>query len=334
MDRLTKRTLKTSRGFTYIYYVSAASEGKPTIMLLHGWPDSARLWDDLATKHLVPAGYGVVIPDCLGHDLSDKPTDPQDFNPIGLTNDYAEILDAEGVDKVVISGHDWGSGIASKFYVFQPSRCCGMVTLNGPHQPKPTGPQDLDKLKAMLTPMLGYFPFEYVYLYADPVEGPKLLDAHPESLFTSLHRDPPEERLKVQCAPNGLKEWLLADTKGPVEAYATEELRQTFVSRMKRDGFTSSLCYYRAAAEGVMFEQEKDVPAERYVVQVPYLFIGAKRDVILPPSAIEHPKGMGLCPKLTVDVVDAGHWCMLAAPKEVGESFVGWLNANLDKLVA
>jgi len=39
MDTLIKKTTHTSRGFTYTYYVSRESAGKPTILLLHGWPD-------------------------------------------------------------------------------------------------------------------------------------------------------------------------------------------------------------------------------------------------------------------------------------------------------
>ena len=129
METLTKNTIKTSRGFTYTYYASTSSGGKQTLMLLHGWPDHAEMWEDLATKHLIPAGYGVVIPDCLGYDGTDKPTDPKEYNPVGMMNDFSEILDAEKIDKVIITGHDWGAGLAARFYIFKPERCLGMITM-------------------------------------------------------------------------------------------------------------------------------------------------------------------------------------------------------------
>jgi pimeloyl-ACP methyl ester carboxylesterase len=75
MDTLIKKTAHTSRGFTYTYSVSRASAGKSTILLLHGWPDHAAMSEGLAVKHLVPAGYGLIIPDCLGYGDSSKPTD-------------------------------------------------------------------------------------------------------------------------------------------------------------------------------------------------------------------------------------------------------------------
>jgi soluble epoxide hydrolase / lipid-phosphate phosphatase len=39
-------------------------------------------------------------------------------------------------------------------------------------------------------------------------------------------------------------------------------------------------------------------------------------------------KDLGLTPNLTIEKVDAGHWCMLSKPKEVGEIFVKWLGDN------
>jgi soluble epoxide hydrolase/lipid-phosphate phosphatase len=99
MNTLIKKTAHTSRGFTYTYYISREWAGKPAILLLHGWPDHAAMWEGLAVKHLVPAGYGLIIPGCLGYGGSSKPTNPQAYNPVGLTNDFIEILDVEHVEK-------------------------------------------------------------------------------------------------------------------------------------------------------------------------------------------------------------------------------------------
>ena len=186
----------------------------------------------------------------------------------------------------------------------------------------------LDQIAPIMRKMLCYFPFEYMYLYSDPVNGPAILDGHAESLFTALHPDPPSARLHTNCAPDGLKSWLEQDKKGPVQAYATDKLRQDFGSRMNRDGFTSCLTGYRAATEGVFYEQEKELPAERFIIKVRYLFIAALQDVVCLPQAIEEPKRLGLTPKLTMEEVDAGHWCMLAKPKEIGEIFTKWLEEN------
>jgi soluble epoxide hydrolase/lipid-phosphate phosphatase len=58
---------------------------------------------------------------------------------------------------------------------------------------------------------------------------------------------------------------------------------------------------------------------------VPYLFVAGKLDVVCRPQEIERAIALGLTPNLTMKEVDAGHWCMFAKPKEIGEIFVKWL---------
>jgi soluble epoxide hydrolase/lipid-phosphate phosphatase len=282
------------------------------------------LGEDLTTKHLVPAGYGVIVPDCLGYNGSDKPTDPKVYNPIGLTNDFSEILDAEKVGKVIISGHDWGAGLAQRFYNFHPERCTGLIMLNVAVVPQAKGPVELDVIAPMMKKALGYFPMEYWYLFTDPVDGPALMDRHVESMFTAAHAEP-AAWMDTLCAKDGIKNWLEQDKKGPVQSYATDAMREAFIARMTRDGFTAPLCYYRASVEKIFYEQEKELPAENYTFNVPYLFVAGLLDIICRPEAIQQPKQLGMTPHLTVEEVDAGHWCMLAKPKEVGEIIVKWL---------
>lgn len=327
MNTLTEKTVQTTRGFTYTYYVSSAQAGEATIFLIHGWPDSAALWEDLATKHLIPAGYGVIIPDCLGYAGSSKPTDVQAYNPLGLTNDFSEILSAENIEKVIVGGHDWGAALANRFYVFHPERCTGLFTFNVTVVPPPTGPIVLDVIKPLMKKADGYFRFEYWYLFTDTVNGPSLIDKHVESLFMAVHAEPEAWR-ETLCAEDGLRRWLEQDKKGPVQAYVTDKMKNEFIERLSRDGFTAPVCYYRGHTEGLFYEQERKLPAERYKIDVPYLFVAGMLDIICLPQLIEQPKSLGLTPYLTVEEVDAGHWCMLAKPKEVGEAFLKWLGEN------
>lgn len=325
MDTLTKKTIETSRGFTYTYYVSPAALGKPTIFLLHGWPDRAALWEDLATNYLIPAGYGVILPDCLGYAGSSKPTDPQAYSGVGMSNDLNELLIAENIDKVIIGGHDWGAAIAHRFYKHHPERCLGLVQWNVAVGPRQEALMVLEVWESSMTKAFGYFPFQYWYLFADPVNGPGLADKHVESLFTIIHAAEPDAWKDTFCAKDGLKNWLEQDKKAAVQAYATDRMRKEFIERMSRDGFTAPMCYYRVLVENILYEEEKELPAERFKVTVPYLFFAGMQDFVCRPEAIEQAKSLGLTPTLTVKNIDAGHWCMLAKPKEVGEGLLSWL---------
>ncbi|EGR51307.1 uncharacterized protein TRIREDRAFT_57045 [Trichoderma reesei QM6a] len=325
MDNLIRKTVKTSRGFLYTYYTSQSSNGKPTAFLLHGWPDHAPLWEDLATNHIIPKGYGVIIPDCLGFGDSSKPTRPEDFHSVGLTGDLRDILDAENVDQVVVSGHDSGAGLAHRFYAYHPERCSGLFIFNVAASPQPQRPFSLEEWASMSMESMGYFPAWYWYLFCDPLLGPSLLNQHAESLFTALHAEP-KAWMTTLCAEDGLKAWLKQDKKGPVQQYATDEMRLRFIKRMTRDGFESPLCYYRSKRDGRFDEQDSRLPADRYKIKVPYLFVAGTQDVVCRPEAIETVEKLGLVPQLTVRQVDAGHWCMLAKPDEVGKLVVEWLD--------
>lgn len=325
MDFLNKRTITTSRGFTYTYYTQPAKSGKPTILMLHGWPDHAELWEGLIHDFLQPAGYGVVAPDCLGYDGTDKPIDPEAYNWNGLTGDICEILDKEGVDKVVSMGHDWGSEFSQRFYLFRPERCAGLVNLNVAYHPPSSGPMDLGAAIRPMEERIGYFPFWYWFLFSDPVEGPQLLNGHLESMFTVLHGDP-STWLDLLCKKDGVKDYLKADRRQRVLPYATEATRRSFMARFKRDGFAAPLCWYRAAVEGVHGTEEMKLPKERSTVQVPYLFVAGLKDAVCLPAAIDQAEKQGLTPKLTKKSIDGGHWSMLSHPQETGEMLIDWLN--------
>jgi soluble epoxide hydrolase/lipid-phosphate phosphatase len=323
MESLSKKTLEVSRGYTYTYYTSPAAANKATLILLHGWPDSAGLWTDLAIKYLQPEGYGLVIPDCLGYADSSKPTDIEAYAWNGMTQDLCEILDAEQVDKVISVGHDWGSTFAQRFWIYHPERCGGLAILNVAYRGKPLGPTNLDNMRDTLTTAMGYFCYWFWYLLSSP-EGAIVLDAHLPSLFDALHGDP-ESWMETMCVEDGLKNWLLEDKTQPLAPYASEGMKREFVAQMGRNGFAAPLCWYRATTAGVQYDAEKDIPPERYIVSVPSLFVGGKLDKFCVPQAIRQPIEEGLLPRLTIEELDAGHWSLLARPKETGELFLRWL---------
>ena len=326
MESLTKKTLKVSRSFTYTYYISTAKPSLPTVLLIHGCPDSAELWSDLITTHLQPAGYGIVAVDDLGYAGSSKPTDSASYALNLMTNDLCEILDAEKLDQVISLGHDWGSILAQKLYNYRPERVNGLVVMNVAYAPLSAQPFDLDQMNTMMTKMIGYGPYWYWYFFTSE-EGPKIMDAHVESAFTVLHADP-TTWMETLCKQDGLKNYLLEDRKQEVLPYATTDMRKDFVKRMSNDGFAGPLLWYNALLEGLHLETERKMLHETNVVKVPVLFIAATKDPLGLKAAIEQPIQLGLLPDLTIEEVEAPHWCMLAKPKEVGEGLTKWLKSK------
>ena len=88
----------------------AVGEGRP-VVLLHGFPDSGRLW-----RHQVPAlagaGFRVVVPDLRGYGRSDKPEQVDAYSMMLLAGDVMAMMSDAGVDRAHVVGHDWGAGLA------------------------------------------------------------------------------------------------------------------------------------------------------------------------------------------------------------------------------
>ncbi|MEO3355579.1 alpha/beta fold hydrolase [Acinetobacter haemolyticus] len=81
---------------------------KDTIVLIHGYPDSADVWQSVAA-FLVPS-FNVIAYDVRGAGLSDIPESTAGYAFDLLVQDLAEIIRAVSPDRLVhIVGHDWGA---------------------------------------------------------------------------------------------------------------------------------------------------------------------------------------------------------------------------------
>jgi pimeloyl-ACP methyl ester carboxylesterase len=85
-------------------------QGRP-VVLLHGFPDSGRLW-----RHQVPAlagaGFQVVVPDLRGYGRSGKPAAIEAYSLRVLAGDVTAILADLKITQAHVVGHDWGAALA------------------------------------------------------------------------------------------------------------------------------------------------------------------------------------------------------------------------------
>ena len=81
---------------------------KPTIVLVHGYPDSASVWKRCAEE--LSARYFVVAYDVRGAGHSSRPKRVADYDLDYLVDDLAAVVDALSPDQAVhLVCHDWGS---------------------------------------------------------------------------------------------------------------------------------------------------------------------------------------------------------------------------------
>ena len=103
----------------------------PAVLLLHGWPDSHRLW-----RHQVPgltaAGFRTVAPDLRGFGASDRPEDVAAYGLARIIGDVLGVLDHLGLDRVHVVGHDWGAAVAWALTALVPDRVDHLVAAASP----------------------------------------------------------------------------------------------------------------------------------------------------------------------------------------------------------
>ena len=143
--------------------MAEAGDGPP-LVLLHGWPQHWWCW-----RHLIPRlaqSHRVIAPDLRGFGWSDAPAGG--YSKHGFAADILALLDAEGLERVRLVGHDWGGFTAFLLAMEHPDRVERIVALdiapprNGPPVPRP---------RHLGVPLFG----SYQLLLATPVLGPATL---------------------------------------------------------------------------------------------------------------------------------------------------------------
>ncbi|GAC58268.1 putative oxidoreductase [Gordonia hirsuta DSM 44140 = NBRC 16056] len=85
-----------------------AADERPTVVLVHGWPDSHHLWD-----HVAPAlgeHFRVISYDTRGYGESTRPDEVSAYRLEHLASDLFDVIDEVSPGEPVhVIGHDWGS---------------------------------------------------------------------------------------------------------------------------------------------------------------------------------------------------------------------------------
>jgi pimeloyl-ACP methyl ester carboxylesterase len=113
--------------------------GRPTVVLVHGYPDEQRMWEPVVAA-LAPYDLHVVTYDVRGAGRSGVPARTSDYRTELLVDDLAAVLDAtlpEGA-RAHLVGHDWGSVQLWEAVTAEPShprlrgRIASFTSISGP----------------------------------------------------------------------------------------------------------------------------------------------------------------------------------------------------------
>ncbi|NUV63837.1 SDR family oxidoreductase [Streptomyces sp. CAI-85] len=108
--------------------------GRPTVVLVHGYPDSKEVWSQVAAR--LAGDFHVVLYDVRGHGASTAPKPLRGgFTLEKLTDDFLAVVDAVSPDRPVhLVGHDWGSVQSWEFVTVARTkgRIASFTSMSGP----------------------------------------------------------------------------------------------------------------------------------------------------------------------------------------------------------
>ncbi|KAF9461378.1 Alpha/Beta hydrolase protein [Collybia nuda] len=305
----------TRRGYVYSYYHKRPTDGNPTVLFLHGFPETHRDWSSQIT-YFSNKGYGIIAPDLLGYGRTSAPNDSSEYKLLDMVEDIIDVLNDLKVSKVIGVAHDWGCFVLSRLLNTHIDYVIGAAFLVAGYVP----PQPTFNLKAQiatLKTLLGYEVIGY-WEFFGANDAPALFEKNIDSLYSLIFPDDPSI-WKEDLAPIGkAREWIEQKKKRPRAAFWTEEEQEAHKAAVMQKGLRGPCNWYKSNIEELNNADDRSIPLEAYNISIPTFFGGALKDQSS-LKALEVVKTMmsQFCSNTTMKDFDSGHWVMQEVPSAV-----------------
>jgi pimeloyl-ACP methyl ester carboxylesterase len=306
--------------------IELVEEGEgPVVLLVHGFPESWYSW-----RHQIPAlaaaGYRAVAIHVRGYGRSSAPIEVDAYSMLQHVSDNLGVLEALGVERCAVVGHDWGSPIAAHSALLRPDAFAAVALLSVPFNP-PGGRRPTDVFAEMGAASGEEF---YIQYFQEPgrAEAEAELDVRSwlGGFYVAASGDAgptPDGKTIAFVRPGGM----LRERFPVVDAlpgWITEEDLDFYVALFEAGGFRGPLNRYRNVDRDWLDLQ----PWRNRPITVPAMFIGGEKDgpTIWGRRALErHAQTMPDCRGNHI-LAGCGHWVQQERPKEVNDLLLGWLS--------
>ena len=112
-----------------VHLAEAGPPEAPPALLLHGWPQHWFMWRRIMTA--LGGEHRLLAPDLRGFGWTEAPG--QGYDAETFAADQVALLEALGIERAHVVGHDWGGWTAMLLGILHPERVDRMVVLNAPH---------------------------------------------------------------------------------------------------------------------------------------------------------------------------------------------------------
>jgi len=247
-------------------HIAEIGDGPQAVLFLHGFPDLWYTWRHQMLS-LSSLGYRAIAPDMRGYGDTDAPPSAASYTAFHIVGDIVGLLDALGLDRVFLVGHDFGAYMAWYFCLFRPDRVKALVNMSVVFYPRSPSRKPIQSLRA------AFGDDYYMCRFQEPGEAEEefsRVDTARLLKYFLLFRTP-----GPLCVPKEVGFGGSLDTPSTLPSWLSEEDLNYYVTKFTQKGFTGGLNYYRA----LDLTWELTAPWNGLQIKVPVKFIVGDEDV-------------------------------------------------------
>jgi pimeloyl-ACP methyl ester carboxylesterase len=299
-------------------HVAEAGGGYP-VVLCHGFPELWYSWRH-QMRALADAGFRAIAPDQRGYGDTDAPASIEAYTQRQLVGDIVGMLNAIGIAKATVVGHDWGGAVAWNAALMEPNRFERVIGVNTPFFPRgPMAPTDLMRAMAQGN-------FHYILYFQQPGVAEAELERDVRRSMRGFYQEPRDFGPAVNSsAPPGV--WGPAGggildrlPDRPHGSFLTDDDFDVFAKAFEKTGFRGGLNWYRCIDRS--WEEAAGLPQR---VTQPALMITAELDPVLRPELCNGMEAFVPNLRKTVLIRGSGHWTQQEKPDEVNAAMLEFL---------
>lgn len=259
----------------------AGPEDAEPLVLLHGWPQHWWAWRRLIGP--LSASYRVICPDLRGFGWTDAPRGS--YLKSRLAADVIALLDAFGLDRVRLAGHDWGGFTGFLLCLDAPDRISHFAAAGMSHLWVKPPERSVGAITQQARRLA------YMGLLSAPIIGGQI----------------------VQRVPGSIRVILRASAAHPSRTWTDAEMDQYVVQWSEPDRAAATVGIYRSFLTRELRELATGAFRGQTMQQPAILFVGVADPVIRPDDQAGFERN---APNMRLEIVaDAGHWLPEEAPE-------------------
>ncbi|MES2414136.1 MAG: alpha/beta hydrolase [Pseudomonadota bacterium] len=276
---------------------------RPALLLLHGFPESHVMWHRVAQR--LAKDYFLVMPDLRGYGDSSKTAglpDHSNYSKRNMAHDMVALMDALGIDRFYLCGHDRGGRVAHRLALDHAARVTRLCVLDI----APT--LDMYDGTTMTAP---YMQFARAYYHWFHMLQPSPL---PEIMMGANHPETARAYLHAKLGGWG------SDGLSYIEAEALAEYERCFCNA---EALHAACEDYRAAA-GIDLEHDRDSRARGDKVMCDMLVLWGERGVVnrlFDPMALWQSQCSGV---VSGHAVASGHFIPEEQPQVTADALLAF----------